>query len=64
MNNQSNIERIVMRRVYIIRILRPLISLESLAALALLLTVGYWEEVWVAQVFRMLRTFHQPPISM
>lgn len=53
MNNQSNIERIVMRRVYIIRILRPLISLESLAALALLLALwGIGREVWVAQVFQ------------
>lgn len=53
MNNQSNIERVVMRRVHIIRILRPLISPESLAALALLLALwGIGREVWVAQIFQ------------
>ena len=53
MNNQSNIERIVMRRVYIIRVFRPFISLETLAVLALAAALwGIGSEVWVAQVFQ------------
>lgn len=53
MNNKSNIEHIVMRRVHIIRVLRPLISLETLAVLALAAALwGIGSEVWVAQVFQ------------
>lgn len=53
MNNPSHIERIVMRRVHTIRTFRPIISLETLAALALVLALwGIGREVWVAQVFQ------------
>ncbi len=53
MNNPSNIERIVMRRVHSIRALRPFVSLEALASLALVLSLwGIGREVWVAQVFQ------------
>jgi len=52
MSNQSNIERIVMRRVRAIRMLRPIISADVLAALVLVLALwGIGREVWVARVF-------------
>lgn len=53
MNNPSSIERIVMRRVRIIRVLHPLISLESFAVLVLMLTLwGISREVWIARVLQ------------
>lgn len=52
MNKQSSVERAVMRRIYTIRILRPLISSGTLAALVLVLALwGIGREVWVAKVF-------------
>jgi hypothetical protein len=53
MNNQSNIERVVMRRVHIIRVLRLIVSNGALAALVC--TIALWgigREVWVARVFQ------------
>ena len=51
MTNQTNIERAVMRRVRIIRILRPIISFGSLAAVICVLALwGIGREVWVARV--------------
>ncbi len=53
MNNPSPIERTVMRRVRIIRTLRPLVSMETIASLILILTLwGIGREVWVARVFQ------------
>lgn len=52
MTDISNIERIVMRRVHIIRVLRIVFSNASLAAVAA--TAALWgigREVWVAKVF-------------
>lgn len=49
---QTNIEKKVMRRVFLIRILRPIISGGTLSALVL--TLALWDigrEVWVAKVF-------------
>lgn len=52
MNNPSPIERVVMRRVRSIALLRPLISGASLAALVLFFALwGIGREVWVAKVF-------------
>ncbi|MHB1769520.1 MAG: hypothetical protein ACYCPH_00310 [Minisyncoccota bacterium] len=52
MNNRSPIERVVMRRVHRIRVLRPLISRGTLAALVLVIALwGIGREVWVARVF-------------
>ncbi|MHB8660832.1 MAG: hypothetical protein ACYC75_02775 [Minisyncoccota bacterium] len=51
MNNQSNIERVVMRRVHLIRVLRPFISSGALATLIFILALwGIGREVWVARV--------------
>lgn len=51
MNNQSPIESIVMRRIRVIRTLRPIVSLGALAALVLVLALwGIGREVWVARV--------------
>jgi len=53
MSNPSNIERVVMRRVRIIRAVRPFFSIE-VAALAVF-TIALWgigREVWVAHVFQ------------
>lgn len=51
MNNQSNIEHIVMRRIHLIRILGLVISTGTLAILTLVLALwGIGREVWVARV--------------
>ncbi|MFA5998340.1 MAG: hypothetical protein WC814_03080 [Candidatus Paceibacterota bacterium] len=53
MTKQSNIERIVMRRVRLIRILGLIISTAVFAVLTF--TVALWgigREVWVARVFQ------------
>ncbi len=53
MSNPSNIERVVMRRVRIIRLARPLFSMEALALVALVIALlGIGREVWVAHVFQ------------
>ena len=53
MNEQSNIERAVMRRIHIIRILGLVISTGMLAILTLVLALwGIGKEVWVARVFQ------------
>src|ERR1035437_9666718 len=52
MNNETNIERIVMRRVRLIRVLRLVISTAVLAALTFVAALwGIGREVWVARVF-------------
>lgn len=52
MNNQSTIEKNVMRRVHIMRILGLIISTVVLALLTLVLALyGIGREVWVALVF-------------
>jgi hypothetical protein len=52
MNEQSNIERIVMRRILLIRVLRLVISTVVLAALTTIAALwGIGKEVWVARVF-------------
>ena len=51
-NIQSNIERVVMRRVRLIRILALVISTAALAALTFIAALwGIGREVWVAHVF-------------
>jgi hypothetical protein len=51
-HSQSDIERVVMRRVLVIRILRPLLSVGTLAVLIFALALwGIGREVWVAHVF-------------
>lgn len=51
MNDQTNIERIVMRRVRLARILMLVISTAALAALAFVAALwGIGREVWVARV--------------
>lgn len=51
-NTMTNIERNVMRRVRIIRMLRPFVSNGALASLALVAALwGIGREVWVARVF-------------
>ena len=51
MTEQSNIERVTMRRVHTIRALRWLFSDVALAALVLVLALwGIGREVWVAKV--------------
>ena len=53
MNEQSNIERAVMRRVRLIRILWLVISTVTLAILTLILALwGIGKEVWVERVFQ------------
>ncbi len=53
MNNPSDMERVVMRRVRIIRILGFIISTTVLAVLTLVATLwGIGREVWVARVFQ------------
>src|SRR3989344_1349829 len=53
MNEQSNIERAVMRRIHIIRILWLVISTGTLAILTLILALwGIGKEVWVERVFQ------------
>ncbi len=52
MNKQTKIEKIVMRRIYIIRVLKPIISSSALAAAVCVLALwGIGREVWVARVF-------------
>lgn len=52
MNDQSTIEKNVMRRVHIMRILGLIISTAVLAILTFVLALyGIGREVWVAQVF-------------
>lgn len=52
MTNPSDIERVVMRRVHLIRILRVIISGAVFAVLVTLLALwGIGKEVWVARVF-------------
>jgi len=52
MNNETNIERIVMRRVRLIRVLRLIISTAVLAGLTFVAALwGIGREVWVARVF-------------
>ncbi len=51
-DTQSNIERLVMRRVHLIRILKLVISTVVLAALTAVAALwGIGREVWVAKVF-------------
>lgn len=53
MNEQSNIERVVMRRVRIIRILRPIISSGALAVFVFVVALwGIGREVWVARILQ------------
>ena len=53
MNNQSDIERIVMRRVHLIRILQLVISTAVLTILTSVATLwGIGREVWVANVLQ------------
>lgn len=52
MTSQSDIERIVMRRVHLIRILQLVISTVVLVVLTLVVALwGIGKEVWVARVF-------------
>jgi len=52
MDNQTAIERTVMRRVHLIRILKLIISTLVLAGLSFIATLwGIGREVWVAHVF-------------
>lgn len=52
MNNVSNIEKIVMRRIYTIRVLRLTFSNSALALAALGVTLfAIGRAVWVARVF-------------
>jgi hypothetical protein len=52
MTNQSNIERVVMRRILRIRILRLVISTVVLAVLTSVAALwGIGREVWVARIF-------------
>ena len=52
MTDQSNIERVVMRRILLIRILRLVISTVVLAILTSVAALwGIGREVWVARVF-------------
>lgn len=51
-NNQTNIEKVVMRRVRTIAILRPFFSGAALALVVVVLALwGIGREVWVARVF-------------
>lgn len=52
-DEQTNIERAVMRRIRLIRILGLVISAVTLAVLTLVLALwGIGKEVWVARVFQ------------
>jgi hypothetical protein len=52
MSEISDIERVVLRRVRTIRMLRPLLSAGTLAVLIFALALwGIGREVWVARVF-------------
>jgi len=51
MNNPSSIERVVMRRIFFIRLLRPFVSGGAVATLLCLLALwGVGQEVWVARI--------------
>ena len=51
--NQTDIERIVMRRVRLIRLLALVISTATLAVLTFVAALwGIGKEIWVAQVFQ------------
>src|SRR5437867_1482763 len=53
MSNVSDIERVVMRRVHVIRLFRPLLSAGAFAILVFALALwGIGREVWVAHVFQ------------
>jgi len=53
MSNPSNIERVVMRRVHTIRILRSVFSGFTVGCLVLAVALlGIGREVWVAHVFQ------------
>ncbi len=53
MTNPSDIERVVMRRVHLIRILQLVISTVVLAVLTFVAALwGIGREVWVARVFQ------------
>ena len=53
METKTNIEKVVMRRVRTIRVLRPIISVGTLSALVFVLALwGIGQEVWVARVFQ------------
>lgn len=53
MDNQTNIERTVMRRVHLIRILQLVIGAGVFATLAFVAALwGVGREVWVAHVFQ------------
>lgn len=61
MTNQSNIERIVMRRVRTIRVVRAMFTPGVLAALVC--TAALWgigREVWVARVFQNMPSSADP----
>lgn len=50
-HNQSDIERVVMRRIHTIRLIRPIFSIELLAFVVLATALwGIGREVWVAHV--------------
>lgn len=52
MSPESNIERVVMRRVYRIAVLRPIISgITAALLIAIVALYGIGREVWVAKVF-------------
>lgn len=58
-NAQSNIERVVMRRVRLIRIMALIISTASLAlATSVVALWGIGREVWVAKVFENTQNAH------
>ena len=51
MDNRSDIERVVMRRIRIIRALRMILSFDALVALVFVVALwGIGREVWVARV--------------
>ncbi|MDO8566659.1 MAG: hypothetical protein Q7R58_00715 [bacterium] len=53
MTNQSNIERIVMRRVRLIRLLALVVSTATLAILTFVAALwGIGREVWVARILQ------------
>lgn len=51
MSNESNIERVVMRRVHTVHALKPLVSIGTLAVVVLVAALwAIGREVWVARV--------------
>lgn len=64
MDNHSDIERTVMRRVHLIRILKLVISTAVFATLAFAAALwGVGREVWVAHVFQNAPTGFGPLIA-